>query len=192
MEEIFVKIDNVHIVSNKGRVYSEYSKSFIGAWDEAVGRYCVIYNKNLTPIHILVAKAFPEICGEWFEGCNVHHKDGNPLNNKADNLLVLTAQEHLSLHNKGKSNPNYGNHNKKPNISKALKGKRKPYKHKQIIQYTLDGTFVKEWECIADIHTELGYSIGNICMCCQGKLKTAYKYLWRYKNNGDSVEPPIS
>lgn len=143
-------------------------------------------------VHIFIAQAFPEICGEWFEGCHVHHKDGNPLNNIATNLIILTAQEHLSLHSKGENNCNYGNHNKRPEISNSLKGKRKPYKHKQIIQYTLDGTFVKEWECIADIHTELGYSIGNICMCCQGKLKTAYKYLWRYKNNGDSVEPPIS
>lgn len=143
-------------------------------------------------VHIIVAKAFPEICGEWFEGFHVHHKDGNPLNNIATNLIVLTVQEHLSLHSKGENNCNYGNHNKRPEISNSLKGKRKPYKHKQIIQYTLDGTFVKEWECIADIHTELGYSIGNICMCCQGKLKTAYKYLWRYKNNGDSIEPPIS
>ena len=24
-------------------------------------------------IHTMVAKAFPEICGEWFEGCQVDH-----------------------------------------------------------------------------------------------------------------------
>lgn len=143
-------------------------------------------------VHIIVAKAFPEICGEWFEGCHTHHKDFNPSNNIADNLIILTEFEHLSLHSKGENNCNYGNHNKRPEISNAIKGKRKPYKHKPIIQLTLDGEFIKEWECIADIHTELGYSIGNICMCCQGKLKTAYKYLWRYKEIGDSKEPPIS
>lgn len=54
--------------------------------------------QNSKGIHILVAKAFPEICGEWFEGCHVHHIDHNPLNNRADNLKVMTAEEHIKLH----------------------------------------------------------------------------------------------
>jgi len=48
--------------------------------------------------HREIAKAFPEICGEWFEGCEVHHIDGNPLNNEANNLLVCTREEHLAFH----------------------------------------------------------------------------------------------
>lgn len=48
--------------------------------------------------HLLVAKAFPEICGEWFEGAVVHHKDFNPYNNRADNLQVMTDEEHKQLH----------------------------------------------------------------------------------------------
>jgi hypothetical protein len=32
----------------------------------------------------------------------VHHKDGNPLNNDIDNLEVLTKEEHLRLHSKDK------------------------------------------------------------------------------------------
>lgn len=50
------------------------------------------------PIHILVAKAFPEICGEWFDGCEVHHKDENPENNNAYNLEVLSFEEHRRRH----------------------------------------------------------------------------------------------
>ena len=46
-----------------------------------------------TRIHILVAKAFPEICGEWFEGAVVDHIDGNKKNNAAYNLKVCTIQE---------------------------------------------------------------------------------------------------
>lgn len=48
--------------------------------------------------HLEVAKAFPEICGEWFEGCEVHHKDGNSLNNEASNLIVCTHDEHVEFH----------------------------------------------------------------------------------------------
>lgn len=32
----------------------------------------------------------------------VHHKDGNPLNNNIDNLEVLTKEEHLQRHSKDK------------------------------------------------------------------------------------------
>lgn len=35
----------------------------------------------------------------------VHHKDGNPLNNNIDNLEVLTAEEHAALH--GEQNTKY-------------------------------------------------------------------------------------
>lgn len=49
--------------------------------------------------HLLIAKAFPEICGEWFEGAVVHHKDFNPYNNRADNLQVMTEEEHRAIHN---------------------------------------------------------------------------------------------
>lgn len=54
--------------------------------------------QNQNRIHVLVARAFPEICGEWFDGCHVHHKDHNPLNNRADNLQVMTAEEHRKMH----------------------------------------------------------------------------------------------
>lgn len=56
------------------------------------------YRKTKYYIHISVAKAFPEICGEWFEGAEVHHLDGNPLNNAATNLRVLSKKEHKELH----------------------------------------------------------------------------------------------
>ena len=62
-------------------------------WTDVVG------GRNKTfYAHIEVAKAFPEICGEWFDGCEVHHKDGNPLNNEASNLIVCTKAEHLAFH----------------------------------------------------------------------------------------------
>ena len=49
-------------------------------------------------IHILVAKAFPEICGEWFEGCVVHHINHNTKDNRAENLKVCSRKEHFEIH----------------------------------------------------------------------------------------------
>ena len=46
-------------------------------------------------LHKLVAFAFPEICGEWFEGATVNHKDWDTENASADNLEWVTWEENL-------------------------------------------------------------------------------------------------
>lgn len=69
-------------------------------------KYCGRLKVNLSKegkcyyftVYQLVARAFPEICGEWFDGCEVHHKDLNPINNDADNLAVLTKKQHDAIH----------------------------------------------------------------------------------------------
>ena len=43
----------------------------------------------------LVARAFPEICGEWFEGCQVDHISTDKNDNTAYNLRVCTASENM-------------------------------------------------------------------------------------------------
>ena len=48
--------------------------------------------------HILVAKANPEICGEWFKGCVVHHLNEDKTDNSPENLRVMSRAEHNALH----------------------------------------------------------------------------------------------
>ena len=47
-------------------------------------------------IHQLVAKAFPDICGEWFDGCQVDHINCDKNDNTAWNLRVCTAKENMN------------------------------------------------------------------------------------------------
>ena len=47
-------------------------------------------------------------------------------------------------------------------------------------QFTLDGRFIRTWDCMNEIHIKLGFDCGSICKCCQGKSKSAYKYIWKY------------
>lgn len=50
-----------------------------------------------------------------------------------------------------------------------------------ILQYTLTGEFVKEWPSMMEVERN-GFPHGNVSPCCQGKRKSAYGYLWRYKD----------
>ena len=53
-------------------------------------------------------------------------------------------------------------------------------KNKPILQYTLDGKFVREWECANDIGRVARV---NIIYCLKGRTKTAYNYIWKYKED---------
>ena len=100
--------ENLYQISNFGRVRSfdraikSICKGCIKAFKNLKGYYCVklsIYGKTkMVLVHRLVAQSFPEICGKWFDGCHVHHKDFNPINNNANNLIILSKKEHIQLH----------------------------------------------------------------------------------------------
>lgn len=135
-------------------------------------------------LHIMVAKVFPEICGEWFDGCQVHHKNFNKLDNRAENLVVLSNKEHQRLHYKETAPNTFKRATEKRSLSikKALKGRRAVERHISVLQIDKNGCFIKIWDCGADISKELNISQGNISSCCEGKLKTAYGYVWKYNN----------
>ena len=57
-----------------------------------------------------------------------------------------------------------------------------PNKSKPVLQYDLEGNFIKEWESTMEIDRQLGFAHTNISKCCKGKYKQAYGYIWRYKN----------
>ena len=59
------------------------------------------------------------------------------------------------------------------NRDNVRKGRNKP-----ILQYDLDGNFIREWECANDVGRE---AQANICYCLKGKTKSAYGYIWKYK-----------
>ena len=53
---------------------------------------------------------------------------------------------------------------------------------KPILQYDLKENFIKEWESAIQIQKELGFNGSNIGNCCNGKLKKAYSFIWKFKN----------
>lgn len=62
-------------------------------------------------------------------------------------------------------------------------------KQGKIKQFSKDGTFIKLWDCIANIEQELGLSNSHISGCCKGKRgrRTLGGFVWRYeKDNFDT------
>lgn len=51
-----------------------------------------------------------------------------------------------------------------------------------IKQYTIDGVFIKEYECIKYASFETGVGKSSISLCCNKKLKTAGGYIWQFSD----------
>ena len=52
---------------------------------------------------------------------------------------------------------------------------------KVVLQYTKEGDFVQEWNCIRDAEKKYSIAHGKISAVCKGKRKSAGGYIWRYK-----------
>jgi hypothetical protein len=57
--------------------------------------------------------------------------------------------------------------------------------NKSILQYDLQDNLIKEWPSISEAYLSLNKKITNGCinLACKGKIKTAFGYKWKYKNN---------
>jgi hypothetical protein len=86
----------------------------------------------------------------------------------------------------------------KNNISKALKGKiktdetrkkmslnSKNKNNKSILQYDKNMIFIKEFKSLTEacLYINKPGRMGDLTSCCKGKSKTAYGFIWKYKNN---------
>lgn len=116
---------------------------------------------KLFRIHRLVAKAFPEICGEWFDGCQVNHKDENGKNNNVTNLEVCNATYNM----------NYG----------TLKERIAEHFNKPVNQIK-DGIIIDTFPSIKIASKKTNIIGSNIAKCCRGYKyrKTAGGFQWQY------------
>lgn len=59
--------------------------------------------------------------------------------------------------------------------------KRRAERRFPVLQYDLDGNFVKEWESAFQIGNTLNIPRNSVSRCCRGLAKSAYNYKWKYK-----------
>lgn len=118
---------------------------------------------NTEKVHRLVAKTF--IPNPDNLPC-VNHKDCNPANNHVDNLEWCTYSY----------NTNYGDANER------RAAHNKPHNPKRVLQYTLDGEFIRDWKSTREVENVLGkgYCHSSIGRCCNGIIKQSGGFIWRY------------
>lgn len=90
----------------------------------------------------------------------INHKDEIKTNNIVDNLEWCDE----------KYNVNYGT---------GLLRRAKTQTRK-IIQYSIKGEIIKEWNGLREIKENTGFSQSSISQCCNKKYKTSYGFVWRY------------
>lgn len=82
----------------------------------------------------------------------------------ANELIFLTQSEHMKLHHIGV----------KPMLGKS-------WQRTEVEQFTKDGEFIQSFASINKAQHKTGINKASIIKCCNGKLKSAGSYIWRYK-----------
>jgi len=109
-------------------------------------------------VHRLVARAFIPNPHGYKE---INHKDENKGNNISSNLEWCSRSY----------NVNYGSGN-----AKRIRTTREP-----VLQYTLDGVFIAEYNSFAEAAKVVGGSGANISHVVNGDYRTHRGYIWKRK-----------
>ena len=62
-----------------------------------------------------------------------------------------------------------------------LKGRANTWYSKPVLQYDLEGNFIREFGSVTEALYIMGKTGDGIGACCRGKYKTSYGYKWKYK-----------
>lgn len=95
--------EGLYQVSNLGRIRSIKNPDNIYIIEGSITEYgyrnvrlCREGIKKAFRVGRLVGLAYPEICGEYFEGAQINHKNENKLDNRAENLEWCTQEYNLN------------------------------------------------------------------------------------------------
>lgn len=97
----------------------------------------------------------------------------------------------MGLSKKGVKKPPMSDSHRK-NLTNSITGLIKSPAHREnlskaksipVIQYDLQGNFIKEWNSAKQAGTELKIDASDICSCRRGKRKSVGGFVWKYKNN---------
>lgn len=146
-------------VSSTGRVRNILKGNELKQFPNHKGYLRVHLGQGKTDsVHRLVAFAFPEICGEWFEDAQVNHKNGIQSDNRVENLEWCTCKENMN-------NPNTMFRNSH-----------------RVVQMDMEGNLMYLYFSTRDAERRTGVRNNHISEACKGmgRRKSAGGYRWQY------------
>jgi hypothetical protein len=169
-----------HIIFKDGNIWNDLNTlggsrflSFSLSKKEILTKYSLCTPGKIYKVHKLVCMAFHPIEGrekyEDYKDLQVNHKDGNTLNNHADNLEWMTKSENMK-------------HAYENGLNKKVRN---------VLQYENNngvyGNFLEEFISVAEASRKTGIAEHEIRTSCkkQGGY-TVKKYLWKYKNEEET------
>jgi hypothetical protein len=132
---------------------------------------------------------------QWgFKVVNNNKKGGGGMEYWTDDMKIKLKSnkernKKISNANKGKSKSHKGKlfteeHKAKIKAKRGhLIGRKNTWQIKPVLQYDIQGNFIKEWN--SQDEAQLFFNKPNsdgIGAVCRGKQKTAYNYIWKFKN----------
>ena len=160
-KENFIDIDEYfddnysnYSVSQYGNILNKRTNKFMKKLKNDYEKI-ILLNDNKEPKKINIHRLVAYKFLKKYDNSKViNHLDENKQNNYYKNLEITTT----------KKNVRYSN-------------------SKKILKYDLNMNLIKKYDCIKDASNELNIkNSGNIIKCCKGKIKTAYKFIWKYND----------
>lgn len=169
MERYKTDTNGLYQVSNLGRVkslcrtvehkgnyrgYTEVPERILKPNKENTGYFCITLYKNKKKKNFKIHRLVAEAFLHNPDNLpQINHKNENKSDNSVSNIEWCDASY----------NTRYSN-------------------ARPVLQFDLNGKFIKEWKAVRDIVKELGCNMECITGSCKGKYKQSYGYIWRYKN----------
>ena len=156
-----------HIIYKNGEIWN--GSRFL-VFSKKDGYLSIRVSEKNYKIHRLICYVFNPIEGKNnlsdYDDLQVNHKDGNTLNNNADNLEWVSSSENMF-------------HSYENNLNKKVRN---------VLQYSLDGILMNEYISIAEASRKTEEPEHRIRTIAQGKTNSLSKYLWKFKNEEESEE----
>ena len=183
---IYERFPNWDVDVENGTIYSLLKKKYIGSVDKhGYVRIAKIKGYNHTKLHQyiwMVANG----C-EIPEGYDIHHIDGNRLNNSIYNLELLTKSKHHNLHIekrgcfKLENNPFFGKIHSEESRKKMSDKKQK----KKIIQFNQNNEIINIWNSLSECGKN-GFNKSSIWKSCNNN-KLYRGFIWKYHEEEKDV-----
>ena len=158
--------DTTYMISNLGRVLNNKTNNIMKGkiTKDGYKEYCLtIQGKKKSYLaHRLVYMIFNELdeTSETLQNKVINHIDGDKLNNKLENLELISQSENVMK-------ANY-----ETKVNKSIR---------PVYKYDLHGNLLDIYSsCAEAARMNEGCYANNISNCCNGKLKTHHGYKWSY------------